>query len=141
MIDETTPIEVGLAMRCNNTAKMNLTENGDFITVVIDCPTCDFACGFSKHAQRTKTFKTCGLLFREVLEVELPKVGWARSVFINLGNEVHGHAEISLHSDGTLHLSIYQRDSERKANGDLDFKAYEFKLDHSRIVQVKANKV
>jgi len=74
---------------------------------------------------------------KRTLEVELPKEGWGRSVFIDLGNTVHGQAELCLHGDGTFHLSIYQKDSERKQNGNLDVKAYEFRLPQSKVVEPK----
>ena len=42
--------ELGLLMRCSNTEKITV-EN---MTIIVDCPTCDFECGFPKNKQRKR---------------------------------------------------------------------------------------
>jgi hypothetical protein len=43
-------INAGLLMSCVNTKKIRITRKG----IIIDCPSCDFKCGFSKNKQRRK---------------------------------------------------------------------------------------
>jgi len=58
--EEDEKIEIGLIMCCNNTEKMSLKNN----IVIIDCPTCDFECGFPKKKQRKMTLE----LLKEITE-------------------------------------------------------------------------
>ena len=42
--------ELALLMQCNNTAKITLENN----IITVDCPSCDFSCGFPKNKQRKR---------------------------------------------------------------------------------------
>ena len=46
-------INVGIIMSCNNIAKIFIQKD----RIIIDCPSCNFQCGFSKKKQRVRLLK------------------------------------------------------------------------------------
>ena len=53
-------LEIGLSMQCMNTALTFIENNKNgTITITVDCPHCDFSCGYAKRlAPRSKVFSS-----------------------------------------------------------------------------------
>lgn len=99
-MSELEKVNAGLLMQCNNTAKIKVTEK----EIVIDCPSCDFSCGFPKDKQRKRRLKRHEM--GEVIGVDLAGVP-ERSTGFAVMQSLEVKTKI-LHSDRAIIRAINQ---------------------------------